>query len=62
MILETIVSLLVVWLTWSVVSYYMVRRKTPPGPFPIPFVGMLLPQMLCDPPRLLEFTDDYDTS
>ena len=48
MILETIVSLFVVWLTWSIVSSYLERRKMPPGPFPIPFVGNL-PHMLCDP-------------
>ena len=48
MIFETVVSLFVIWLTWSVVSSYMMRRKMPPGPFPFPFVGNI-PQMLCDP-------------
>ena len=48
MIVETVVSLFIVWLTWSVVSSYMTRRKMPPGPFPFPFVGNF-PQMLLDP-------------
>ncbi len=47
MIVEIILSLLVVWLTWSVVSTYMIRRKMPPGPFPFPIVGNF-PHMLCD--------------
>ena len=48
MIVETVVALLVVWLTCSVISSYVERRKMPPGPFPFPFVGNF-PQMLCDP-------------
>ena len=45
MIVETVLSLLVVSLIWSVVSSYIKRRNMPPGPFPFPFVGNF-PQML----------------
>ena len=47
MIAEIALSLLLVWLTWSVVTTYKTRSKMPPGPFPYPFVGNF-PQMLCD--------------
>jgi hypothetical protein len=47
MIAEIAISLLLVWLTWSVVTTYKTRSKMPPGPFPFPFVGNF-PQMLCD--------------
>ena len=47
MIVEIILSLFVAWLTWSVISTYMMRRKMPPGPFPFPIVGNF-PHMLCD--------------
>ncbi len=48
MIVEIVLSLFVVWLTWSVASNYMMRRKMPPGPFPFPIVGNF-PHMLFDP-------------
>ena len=48
MIAEIVVSLFVVWLTWSVVTTYQMRKRMPPGPFPLPLVGNFF-YILCDP-------------
>ena len=47
MIGEVFLSLFLVWLIWDVVTTYMKRRKMPPGPFPLPFIGNMH-NVLCD--------------
>ena len=48
MIGEICLTMFLVWLIWNVTNTYSMRRKLPPGPFPLPFLGNL-PHMLCDP-------------
>jgi cytochrome P450 len=47
MLFEIAISLVLAWFIWSMATC-MEKRKMPPGPFPLPFVGNTV-QMLSDP-------------
>ena len=48
MIIEMLACALFTWIFWYVITTYIKRRKMPPGPFPLPFVGNV-PNMIGDP-------------
>ena len=51
MIIEVLLSLLLVWLAWHVVTTFTKRRNMPPGPFPYPFLGNIPQIISADPVR-----------
>lgn len=52
MFFEIVISLLIAWSIWGALTYIQ-KRKMPPGPFPLPFIGNTL-QMMSAPKNPFE--------